>query len=472
MAGVAEVGVIGMGVMGANLARNFRSRGMTVAIHNRSPEATRAVVAAHGSDGFVVCDTPAAFAAALKPPRISVIMVTAGSPVDAVISGLGGHLAPGDVLVDGGNSHFADTEKRGVAAAAHDLVYVGMGVSGGEEGALNGPSLMPGGDARGWPLLRPVLERIAAEGEGGRTVAWCGRGGAGHYTKMVHNGIEYGDMQLVGEAWTVLRDGLGLSPAQQADVFAGWNRGRLESFLIEITAGIVAAKDPEGPGPLVEQILDEAGQKGTGRWTSVQAIEQGVPLPTITSAVDGRAISSRRAQRAGARAAFPGGPARIPGVSVEDLEHALYAAKLASYAQGFDLLRTASDDRGYGIDLGEVARIWTAGCIIRARFLGRVRDAFQRDPQLPLLVLDPSFAEELRGALPAWRRVVAGAVGAGIPVPALSTSLAWVEQIRTERGAASLIQAQRDWFGAHTYRRRSAPDTAVHTAWADLARLT
>ncbi|MEQ1569202.1 MAG: NADP-dependent phosphogluconate dehydrogenase, partial [Myxococcota bacterium] len=351
-------------------------------------------------------------------------------------------------------------------------VYVGMGVSGGEEGALRGPSLMPGGDQRGWPILRPLLERIAAHGVEGPTVSWCGRGGAGHYTKMVHNGIEYGDMQLVAEAWTVLRDGLGLSPAAQSEVFARWNRGRLASFLIEITAEIVGAKDEHGPGPLVEQIVDEAGQKGTGRWTSAQAIELGVPLPTITAAVDARATSSRRAVRAPAQARLPEPPARIPSVSVDDLEAALYAAKLASYAQGFDLLRTASDDRGYGIDLAEVARIWTAGCIIRADLLGRVRDAFRRDPQLPSLMLDPSFADELAAALPAWRRVVGGAVLAGIAVPALSASLAWVDQVRATRGGAALIQAQRDKFGAHTYRRRSDPQTAVHSNWAALGRVT
>ena len=467
----ADVGVIGMGVMGANLARNFRSRGLTVAVYNRSPEPLAALVSAHGAEGFVPTTDLGAFAASLKRPRIPVIMVTAGSPVDAVISGLGGHLEAGDLLVDGGNSHFADTEKRAVAAAAHDLVYVGMGVSGGEEGALKGPSLMPGGDARGWPTVEPLLRKIAAEGDGGPTVAWCGRGGAGHYTKMVHNGIEYGDMQLVAEIWTLMRDGLMLSPAKQREVFTDWNRGRLESFLVEITAGIVAAKDPAGSGPLVEQILDEAGQKGTGKWTSSQAIELGVPLPTITSAVDARLVSGRRVQRQKARAALPGGPGRTEGVSLDDLESALYGAKLASYAQGFELLKTASDERGYGIDLSEVARIWTAGCIIRARFLGRVRDAFRADPNLPLLALDEGFAAELRAALPGWRRVVAAAVIAGIPVPALSASLAWIEQIRTERGPASMIQAQRDWFGSHTYRRRSDAETPVHTEWSALEQL-
>jgi 6-phosphogluconate dehydrogenase len=287
----------------------------------------------------------------------------------------------------------------------------------------------------------------------------------------VHNGIEYGDMQLLGEVFTLLRDGLGLDGAAQAAVFEEWNRGRLESFLVEITAGIVASRDPTGSGPLVDQILDEAGQKGTGRWTSAQAIEQGVPLPTITAAVDARAVSSRRPHRLAAQAAFGTEKTKITGATISDLEAALYAAKLCSYAQGFDLLRTASLDRGYGIDLSEVARLWTAGCIIRAAFLGRVREAFRRDPNLPLLVLDPSFADEISKALPAWRRVVAAAVIAGIPVPALSTSLAWLDQIRTTHGAAQLVQAQRDWFGAHTYRRLSSPDTVVHTQWDGLDRL-
>jgi 6-phosphogluconate dehydrogenase len=468
----ARIAVVGLGVMGANLARNFRSRGLTVALYNRSVEVTEKVVAAHGAEGFVVCRSPAELAAAMAPPRVIVLMVTAGQAVDAVINAIGEHLQPGDVIVDGGNSHYADTERRAVAAAAHDLRYVGMGVSGGEEGALHGPSMMPGGDARAWEVVRPLVEPAAAIGDGGAPcVAWCGRGGAGHYTKMVHNGIEYGDMQLLGEVFTLLRDGMGLSGAAQAEVFGRWNAGRLSSFLVEITAGIVASKDPQGDGPLVDQILDEAGQKGTGRWTSVQAIEQGVPLPTITAAVDGRAISSRRAHRTAAQAAFGTAKAALTGVSVDDLEQALYAAKLCSYAQGFDLLRTASLDRGYGIDLGEVARIWTAGCIIRAAFLGRVREAFRRNPELPLLVLDPSFAEEIAAALPAWRRVVAGAVTAGIPVPALSSSLAWLDQIRTTRGAAQLVQAQRDWFGAHTYRRLEAPDVVVHTEWGTLTRL-
>ncbi|MCB9686549.1 MAG: NADP-dependent phosphogluconate dehydrogenase [Alphaproteobacteria bacterium] len=470
MSGNADIAVIGLGVMGANLARNFRSRGLTVAVHNRRTEVTEHLLAEHGAEGFVACTTPEELVAALKTPRVVVLMVTAGQAVDAVIASIGEHLEPGDILVDGGNSHYADTERRSVAAAAHDLLYVGMGVSGGEEGALLGPSMMPGGDTRAWPVIRPLMEKAAAVGQG-TCVAWCGRGGAGHYTKMVHNGIEYGDMQLLGEVFTLMRDGLGMDAPAQAEVFEGWNRGRLSSFLVEITAGIVASRDPQGAGPLVDAILDEAGQKGTGRWTSVQAVEAGVPLPTITAAVDARAISSRRAQRTAARAVLPRGVARIPELAVEDLEQALYAAKLASYAQGFDLLRTASEERGYGIDLGEVARIWTAGCIIRAAFLGRVREAFQRDPELPSLVLDPSFAEELATALPAWRRVVAAAVIAGIPVPALSASLAWIDQVRGERGAAQLIQAQRDWFGAHTYRRLDAPDAPIHTDWASLERL-
>jgi 6-phosphogluconate dehydrogenase len=475
----ADLAVVGLGVMGANLARNFRSRGFTVAVNNRKTEVLDQFIADHGGEtapgprpgAYVRCPDGRALAAALSKPRIVVIMVTAGQAVDAVIGSIGEHLEPGDIIVDGGNSHFADTERRAVAAAAHGLLFVGMGVSGGEEGALHGPSMMPGGDLKAWDTLKPILEAAAADGDGGKCVAWCGRGGAGHYTKMVHNGIEYGDMELVAEAWQLLRDGLGQSPPEQRDTFTRWNRGRLSSFLIEITAGIVGARDPHGDGPLVGKILDEAGQKGTGRWTSIQAIEHGVPLPTITSAVDARAISSRRAQRRAAREQFAGSPTRMEDVPVDDVEQALYAAKLASYAQGFDLLRTASDDRGYGIDLGEVARIWTAGCIIRAAFLGRVRDAFRRDPSLPLLVLDPSFADELRAALPGFRRTVAGAVLAGVATPAMSASIAWIEQIRAGHGAAALLQAQRDWFGAHTYRRIDDPETAVHTRWAELEQL-
>jgi 6-phosphogluconate dehydrogenase len=468
---IADVAVIGLGTMGAALARNLRSRGLTVAVTNRSPALTQALIGSHGAEGFVPCP-PEEIAGVLRRPRIAIVLITAGKPVDWAIDTFVPRFDAGDVLVDGGNSHFADTERRVEATAPTGVRFVGLGVSGGEEGALKGPSLMPGGDRAAWTVLEPVLTRIAAVSESGPCVTWCGSGGAGHATKMVHNGIEYGDMQLVGEVWTLLRDGLGLGPAAQAEVFRQWNAGRLESFLIELAAEIVAARDPHGDGPLVERILDEAGQKGTGRWTAVEALTRGVPLPTITSAVDARAVSSRRSLRRTASDLYTGGRGPTPGITVSDLEQALYAAKLASYAQGFDLLETLSDEQGYGVVLSEVARVWTAGCIIRARFLGRVCDAFARDPELPSLVLDPTFAGEIHSALPAWRRVVAAAVQAGIAVPALSASLAWLDQIRTPRGgAAALIQAQRDRFGAHTYRIASDPDTPIHTDWAILQPL-
>jgi 6-phosphogluconate dehydrogenase len=459
--------------MGAALARNFRSRGLTVAVTNRTTDLTDALLAKHGAEGFVPCATPEDLVRVLRPPRVAIVMVTAGPPVDSVLATFTPFLAAGDVFVDGGNSHFSDTARRMATAAGSGIRFVGLGVSGGEEGALHGPSLMPGGDRAVWPVLEPLLTKIAAVSSFGPCVTWCGAGGAGHATKMVHNGIEYGDMQLVGEVWTILRDGLGLGPTQQADVFAQWNAGRLESVLVELAASVVAVRDPHGDGPLVAAILDEAGQKGTGRWTSVEAISQGVPLSTITAAVDSRATSSRRDLRRQASRAFPEGRGATPDLTPADLEQALYAAKLCSYAQGFDLLHTLSADHDFGVVPAEIARIWTAGCIIRAAFLGRIREAFQRDPDLGSLVLDPAFAGEIREALPSWRKVVAAAVSAGIAVPALSASLAWLDQVRTPSGgAAALIQAQRDWFGAHTYRLASDPETPIHTEWADLPKLT
>ena len=467
----ADLAVIGLGVMGANLARNFHSRGLTVAVYNRNTEVLDGFMAEHGDARFVRSPDVASLAAAMESPRVFVLMVTAGRAVDSVVEGLSAHLEPGDIIVDGGNSHFPDTERRVVALAERSIRFVGMGVSGGEEGALLGPSMMPGGDAGAWEVLRPLVEPAAAVADTGPCVAWCGSGGAGHFVKMVHNGIEYGDMQLISEVWTLMR-GLGLGPAALRGVFEGWNAGRLESFLIEITAGIVAAKDPQGDGPLVEQVLDVAGQKGTGRWTAIDAVEGGIPLSTIVAAVECRALSAAKAVRQRTAKLFCDPPTALAGVTVEDLEKALYAAKIMSYTQGFALLRARSVERKYGTDLAEVARIWKAGCIIRASFLDRVYAAFRADPELPLLALDPSFAAEVRDALPAWRRVVGAAVAAGVPVPALSASLSYLDTLRTADGSASMIQAQRDWFGAHTYRRMSDPQTPVHTDWEALEPLS
>jgi 6-phosphogluconate dehydrogenase len=411
--------------------------------------------------------------ALVRPARI-VVLVPAGAAVDSVLDALAPLLDAEDIVVDGGNSHFADTERRAKATAG-EFRFVGMGVSGGQKGALLGPAMMPGGDREAYEALRPILEAACAQSDSGPCVAHCGRTSAGHFVKMVHNGIEYGDMQLIAEVHSLLREGLDLSPTAVRDVFSAWNEGPLESYLIEITAGIVAARDPEGDGPLVDQILDVAGQKGTGRWTAIMAVEAGVPLPTIMAAVDSRALSAMKAERVEAGRLFHGvirpGEARLSGVSTEDLEAALYAAKLCSYTQGFSLLRVASEARDYGTDLAAVSRIWKAGCIIRAAFLDDVHAAFKARPDLPLLLLDPDFAEELRIRLPAWRRVVAAAVSAGLPVPAMSASLAWFDGLARADGTANIIQAQRDWFGSHTYRRRDDLDTPVHSDWESLEQL-
>jgi 6-phosphogluconate dehydrogenase len=477
MSNAADLAVVGLGVMGANLARNFHSRGLTVAVYNRNPDVAAAFHAAHGDARFVACPDYAALAAALVRPRKLIVMVTAGPPVDAVIEDLRPHLQPGDMIIDGGNSHWPDTERRHQQLAPTGIRFVGMGVSGGEEGALRGPSMMPGGERAAWEELRPLLEQAAAVSDSGPCVTWCGHRSAGHAVKMVHNGIEYGDMQLIAEIWGLMREGLGLSPVELRRVFEAWNAGRLESFLIDITAKIVAAVDPADPAgkrALVEAILDVAGQKGTGRWTVTDAVEAGVPVSTIAAAVDARTLSARWEDRQRAAAVFSERPSPLVGlhgVTVDELEAALYAAKLMSYTQGFDLLRSASKERGYETDLAEVARIWKAGCIIRARFLDRVHAAYRADPELPLLCLDPSFADELRAALPAWRKVVAAATAGGHPVPALSASLGWFDTMRQARGTAALIQAQRDFFGAHTYRRVDAPEAAVHTEWEGLRQL-
>ncbi|MCA9567696.1 MAG: NADP-dependent phosphogluconate dehydrogenase [Myxococcales bacterium] len=469
MSDLADIAVLGLGVMGANLARNFHSRGWNVAVYNRSREKLDAFVAEHGDPRFHPTDDLRTLVASMKRPRCLILMVTAGSAVDKLIDALLPLLEEGDLIVDGGNSHFPDTERRFQRLAGTGVTFVGMGVSGGEEGALKGPSMMPGGTRESWEALRPMLESAAAVSDSGPCVTWCGNGSAGHYVKMVHNGIEYGDMQLIAETWSLLRAS-GRGPRAIRDVFEGWNAGRLSSFLVEITSHIVAAKDPRGDGPLVDQILDVAGQKGTGRWTAVSAIEQGVPLSTVTAAVDARALSARKADRVRA-AEVLGDATGTVDLQPEDLEAALYAAKLMSYTQGFALLRAASDERGYATDMAAVSRIWKAGCIIRAVFLDRVYDAFTRDPGLPLLALDATFAAELKAAEPSWRKVVAAAVGAGIPVPALSASLAWYDSIRLGRGTASLIQAQRDYFGAHTYKRVETPGVAEHTEWAELEQL-
>lgn len=466
----AEVAVVGMGVMGANLARNFASRGRRVLGLDRDPDAARARLAAEATEptasGIDVVAEWAELVARLERPRRIVALVPAGAPVDDVLDALDPLLESGDVVVDAGNSHFADTDRRLARAAGRPWSFVGMGVSGGAEGALTGPSMMPGGDREAWESLRPLLEASAAHSSFGPCVTYCGRGSAGHFVKMVHNGIEYADMQLIAESATLLRAGLGLDAPAVAETFDAWNASELESFLIQITADIFRTPDPEGEGGalLLDAILDRAGQKGTGGWTVRAALELGVAVPTIAAAVDARVLSSNKELRVeAARRANGGGAGPLAGVTRDDLEHALYAAKIASYTQGFALLAAASEARDYGTDPAEVARIWTGGCIIRAALLERAVEAFRADPQPALLSF--AFQRELTERLPAWRRVVAAAVSAGHPVPALAASLSWYDTLVTAEGSANLIQAQRDYFGSHTYERVDRPGVRVHTDW-------
>ncbi|HKK52480.1 MAG TPA: NADP-dependent phosphogluconate dehydrogenase, partial [Myxococcota bacterium] len=460
---------VGLGVMGANLARNFASRGHAVALYNRTAEAARELARAHPESGFEVCETLEALRSALQRPRRIILMVPAGSAVDDVLDALDPLLERDDIVVDAGNSLFTDTDRRSERASHADWRFVGMGVSGGSEGALLGPSIMPGGEEAAWEELRPLLESIAAQSDSGACVTHCGRGSAGHFVKMVHNGIEYGDMQLIAESAMLLRRGLGLSPSAVADVFAEWNEGDLESYLIEITADIFRKRDPRDPDSLLlDAVLDRAGQKGTGRWTVKAALDLGVAVPTLAAAVDARVLSSDRERRVEAERAFRDGPpAGLERVDAEDVRAALYASKVASYTQGFDLLARASEAYEYGTDLAEVARIWKAGCIIRARFLDRVRVAFRKAGEAPPLALAPDFRDEIVRRLPRWRRVVAEAVRVGIPVPGLATSLSWFDTLSTARGSASLIQAQRDYFGSHTYERVDAPGVFVHSEWGE-----
>jgi len=461
-----DVGVVGLGVMGGGLARNLASRGYRVAVYNRSVETARRFSEQHRDAGLAVVERLGDLARALARPRLILVLIPAGRPVDDVLEALGAFLENGDVVVDAGNSHFTDTERRIAHDADQPWHFVGMGVSGGAEGALLGPSLMPGGDARAWQRLRPVCESIAAVSDARPCVAWCGRGAAGHFVKMVHNGIEYGDMQLIAEAALLLRRGLGLAPAAIADAFATWNEGELESFLLEIASGIFRVPDPMNPGSLLlDAVLDRAGQKGTGRWTVQAALELGIAIPTISAAVDARALSADVALRERASGMF--GEARrgsFEEVTLDDVRSALYASRIATYSQGFTLLASASAEREYGTSLEEVARIWQAGCIIRARLLGELRSSLTSADE-PCLAFAPALRAEIVRRLPAWRRVVAAATRAGLPVPALAASLAWLDTLTTARGSADLIQAQRDWFGAHGYERRDRPGEIVHSAW-------
>ncbi|MEZ3159607.1 NADP-dependent phosphogluconate dehydrogenase [Microbacterium sp. BWT-B31] len=455
--------------MGSNLARNLASReGNTVAVFNRSHEKTDTLVAEHPEAEFVPAFSYQEFAASLSKPRTAIIMVKAGAGTDAVIDELMNVFEPGDIIVDGGNALFTDTIRREKAVRERGFNFVGMGVSGGEEGALLGPSLMPGGPDESWVTLGPILRSIAAVAEGEPCVTHIGHDGAGHFVKMVHNGIEYADMQLIAEAYDLIRRGTGKTPAEIADVFAEWNRGELESYLIEITAEVLRQTDAATGLPLVDVIVDQAGAKGTGAWTVQTALDLGVPVSGIAEATFARSLSSHPEQRA-VSGSLPG---PVEGLSVddadafiEDVRLALYASKIVAYSQGFDEIRAGAARYGWAIDLGAVSKIWRAGCIIRAQFLNRIADAYDADPELPVLLTAPYFVDALGRAQGAWRRVVATAAGAGIPSPAFSSSLAYYDGLRAERLPAALIQGQRDFFGAHTYKRIDREGT-FHTLWS------
>jgi 6-phosphogluconate dehydrogenase len=465
----ANIGVVGLAVMGSNLARNLASReGNTVAVFNRSPEKTRELVSEHPEAGFIATESMAEFARALSTPRTAIIMVQAGAATDAVIDQLVEVFEPGDIIVDGGNAHFTDTIRREKELAARGFNFVGAGISGGEEGALNGPSIMPGGSVEAWNTLGPILTSIAAVAEGEACVTHVGSDGAGHFVKMIHNGIEYADMQLIAEAYDLLRHVAGLSPADISEVFRRWNSGELESYLIDITAEVLAQVDEATGKPLVDVILDQAGSKGTGVWTVQTAVGLGVPVTGIAEAVFARAISSSAAQRAAA-VGLPG-PEATP--SVDDVEGfvdavgaALYASKIVAYSQGFDAIAQGAIEYDWSIDRAEVAKIWRAGCIIRAQFLNRITEAYRAEPELPLLITAPYFRSALESAQDAWRDVIHRAIDNGVPVPAFASSLAYYDQIRRGRLSASIIQGQRDFFGAHTYRRIDK-DGVFHTLWS------
>ena len=470
---LAQIGVVGMAVMGSNIARNFARNGNTVAVYNRSPEKTRAVIAEHGDEGtFIPSETIEDFVASLERPRRALIMVQAGPATDAVIAQLADLMQPGDIIIDGGNALYTDTIRREKEIRERGLHFVGAGISGGEEGALNGPSIMPGGPAESYESLGPLLESVAAVVDGVPCVTHIGPDGAGHFVKMVHNGIEYADMQVIGEAYHLLRYAAGMEPAEIAETFREWNSGDLDSYLIEITAEVLAQVDAETGKPLVDVIVDAAGQKGTGRWTVKAALDLGVPVTGIGEAVFARALSGAIAQREATVPALPSGELTTLdplGVDkegfVEDVRRALYASKLIAYAQGFDEIKAGSDEYGWDVDPRDLATIWRGGCIIRAKFLDRIREAYDTNPDVESLLLDPYFKNEMGGLLDAWRRVVVAATQLGLPVPVFSSSLSYYDSLRAERLPAAVIQGQRDFFGAHTYRRVDR-EGSFHTLWS------
>lgn len=466
----ADIGLIGLAVMGENIVMNMESKGFTVAVYNRTVSKVDDFVNGRAK-GLNIIGTHSLkeLADSLAKPRKVMMLVKAGNPVDDYIEQLLGVLEPGDVIIDGGNSHFPDTIRRTAYVETKGLLYVGTGVSGGEEGALKGPSMMPGGSPEAWPLVKPIFQSICAKVEDGTPCCdWVGSNGAGHFVKMVHNGIEYGDMQLICEAYQLMKDMLGMSADEMHEVFAQWNKTELDSYLIQITSEILARKDEDGQ-PLVDKILDTAGQKGTGKWTAISALDEGVPLTLIGEAVFARCLSAMKAQRVEADNAFGIERGRYEGdkaAMVEDIRKALLASKIISYAQGYVLMESAAKTYGWDLNYGSIALLWRGGCIIRSTFLGKIKEAFDRNPELSNLLLDPYFKDTVKALVPSWRKVVANATLCGIPVPTFSSALSYFDGYTSSRLPANLLQAQRDYFGAHTYERvDSERGRFFHTNW-------
>jgi len=465
-----DIGLIGLAVMGENLVLNMESKGFGVAVFNRTVSKVDNFVNGRGADKNICgCHSIEELVENLKTPRKIMLMVKAGDAVDKFIDMIIPHLEPGDIIIDGGNSHFPDTIRRTEYVESKGFRYIGTGVSGGEEGALTGPSIMPGGSPSAWEHVKPILQAIAAKTEDGTPCCdWVGEGGAGHFVKMVHNGIEYGDMQMICETYQMMKDGLGMSNDEMHEVFAEWNQGELDSYLVEITRDILGYKDEEG-NYVVDLILDTAGQKGTGKWTAIAALDQGQPLTLIGEAVFARCLSALKDERVAASKKIKGDTGR-PQIDkkafIDDLRKALYASKIVSYAQGYQLMRSAAGDYGWNLNYGGIALMWRGGCIIRSVFLGKIKEAFDRDPGLVNLLLDPFFADAVSSGQAAWRRVITAAVQMGVPMPAMSSALAYFDGYRTERLPANLLQAQRDYFGAHTYERVDKPrGEFFHTNW-------
>jgi 6-phosphogluconate dehydrogenase len=466
----ADIGLIGLAVMGQNLVLNMADHGFTVAVFNRTTSKVDDFIAGP-ADGKTIIGTHSleAFCQSLKAPRRIMLMVKAGSPVDDFIELIKPHLDKGDIIIDGGNSLYTDTQRRVDTLAADGLHFLGVGVSGGEEGARHGPSLMPGGDPKAWPAVKNIFQAISAKVDGEACCEWMGEGGAGHYVKMVHNGIEYGDMQLICEAYQMLREGLGIPFDDLQDIFQQWNSGVLDSYLIEITRDILGVRDSDGT-PLVDKVLDTAGQKGTGKWTGINALESGIPLTLIGEAVFARFLSALKEQRVRAASQLQGpdaSPSAEPAAMTGDIHDALYASKIISYAQGFMLMASTSDEKGWNLNYGNIALVWRGGCIIRSRFLNNIKQAFENNPKLENLLLDKFFSSAIHDSQAGWRRAIQFAVGAGIPTPAFSAALAFYDGYRSATVPANLLQAQRDYFGAHTYERTDKPrGEFFHSDWS------